>query len=49
MTDTPELDDIDPDSEEMQLPDCVAYDHPWSEDDDEDTVPDTLDEDGEQG
>lgn len=47
---TPELDDIDPNDEAMQLVDhCVERDYPWSEDDDEDTIPDDLDDDGEEG
>lgn len=43
-----ELDDLtDDDPEAVGLIDRgVDYDNPWSEDDDEDTIPDDLDDDG---
>lgn len=45
-----ELDDLsDDDPEAMQLIDeGVDYDNPWSEEDEEDTVPDNLEDDGEE-
>ena len=48
----PELDDIPDDDEALHVPDhaleqALADGRPWSEDDDEDTIPDDLDDDGE--
>lgn len=50
----PELDDIPEDDDALHVPDHVLQQaledgRPWSEDDDEDTVPDDLDDDGEDG
>lgn len=47
-----ELDSVDDiDSEALELTDEAARndDPPWSEGDDEDTMPDDLDDDGEEG
>lgn len=48
----PELDPIPEDDEALHIPDhaleqAQADGRPWSEDDDEDTIPDDLDDDGE--
>lgn len=47
----PELDHIPEDDDALHVPDhalaeALAAGRPWSEDDDEDTVPDDLDDDG---
>lgn len=49
----PELDEIDGDDEALNLPDhameqALADGRAWSEDDDEDTEPEDLDDDGEE-
>lgn len=42
------VDDIDPEALELTDEAARTDDPPWSEDDDEDTIPDDLDDDGEE-